>query len=224
MNFIMIQLCESKEGEKIMENKNIIDRIFPIKYHFHQMLFLQAQSNALGVDALFRWLKTGSEKDSQALNKHVKKADEIRMEMEKNLTEAFVTPFDRGDIYSISVGMNRVLKYAESTLISMKAFNVEANNTIVNMVEQLKTGVDVFAEAVNNLEKNHGKSEEAVAQMRATHCEIEKLYIDGMFFVYAGSNPMEAIKKREVYHHIKDASTNLEETVDVLHRIIVRLT
>jgi hypothetical protein len=34
---------------------------------------------------------------------------------------------------------------------------------------------------------------------------------------------MQALKQREVYHHIKDASSNLDESVDVLHRIIVRL-
>ena len=207
-----------------MQKRNIIDRIFPIKYHFHQMLFMQAQSNALGVDALFNWLKSGSEEESAALFKHIKEADGVRMEMEKNLTEAFSTPFDRGDVYSISVGMNEVLKYAESTLLSMKAFDVKANDTIINMVEQLKSGVDIFAEAVSNLKKNHGKSEEAVRKIRQTHREIEKMYRDGMVIVFAGSDPMVAIKKREVYHHIKDASTILDETVDILHRIIVRLT
>ena len=35
---------------------------------------------------------------------------------------------------------------------------------------------------------------------------------------------MYALKQREVYHHIKDASTNLDDAVDLLHRIIVRLT
>jgi hypothetical protein len=207
-----------------MEKRNIIDRIFPIKYHFHQMLLMQAQSNASGVEALYNWLNSSADNDSQALLDCVKEADTIRMEMEKNLTEAFVTPFDRGDIYSISVGMNRVLKYAQSTLVSMKTFDVKANDTIISMVEQLKRGVEIFAEAVSDLKKNHGKSEEAVVKMRATHREIEKLYMDGMVFVFAGADPMTAIKKREVYHHIKDASTNLEETVDVLHRIIVRLS
>lgn len=209
---------------EMTEKRNVIDRMFPIKYHFHQMLSIQANSNALGVGALFNWLKDGLEDQSNALGKHVEEADTVRMEMEKNLTEAFSTPFDRGDIYSISVGMNRVLKYAESTLLSMEAFNVKSDETIINMVAQLKLGVDIFSEAVSNLKKNHGKSEEAVSKIRATHRNIEKLYRDGMILVFAGADPMAAIKKREVYHHIKDASTNLEETVDVLHRIIVRLT
>lgn len=207
-----------------MEKRNIIDRIFPIKYHFHQMLIMQAQSNALGVNALYHWLKSGSGDDSEALTKHVKEADETRMEMERNLTEAFATPYDRGDIYSISVGMNRVLKYAESTLISMKAFDEKADDTIINMVEQLNLGVEIFAEAISDLKKNHDKSEDAVVKMRETHQKIEKFYIDGMSALFESADPINALKKREVYHHIKDASTNLEETVDVLHRIIVRLT
>lgn len=206
------------------EKRNIIDRIFPIKYHFHQMLIMQAQSNAQGVGALCNWLKSGTEEDSNEITKHVKEADEIRMEMERNLTEAFVTPYDRGDIYSISVGMNRVLKYAQSTQVAMKYFDVKANDVIINMVEHLNIGVEIFAEAIGDLKKNHNKSEDAVGEMRETHQKIEKLYIDGMSALFAGADPMDALKSREVYHHIKDASTNLEETVDVLHRIIVRLT
>jgi uncharacterized protein Yka (UPF0111/DUF47 family) len=207
----------------MMAKKNLIDRIFPIKYHFYEMLSQQAENTALGVDALFCWLKEATEADSIALTKYIKEADRVRMEMEKNLTEAFSTPFDRGDIYSISVGMNRVLKYAESTLLSMKAFNVATDETIIEMVKELKTGVDFFKEAVNNLKNNSDKSEEKVIKMRETHIRIEALYRNGMIVVFGGGEPMSAIKVREVYHHIKDASSNLEEAVDVLHRVIVRL-
>jgi len=203
--------------------KNIIDRIFPVKYKFYEMLHEQAFTNGLGVNALYNWVKSGSGKRSDALLSYVKQADEVRMNMEKNLIEAFTTPFDRGDIYSISVGMNEVLKYAQSSLLSMEAFNVIPDAIIVSMVEQLKEGVDVFSQAVKDLEEGPDKSEQSVAKMRVTHIEIEKLYRDGMIAVFAGGDPMYALKQREVYHHIKDASTNLDETVDVLHRIIVRL-
>lgn len=202
---------------------NIIDRIFPVKYDFYDLLTEQAYCNFKSISALYEWVISGSDEAENDLNRSVKKSDEVRMQMEDNLTAAFTTPFDRGDIYSISVTMNRVVKYGESTLHSMRAFDVKANATIIKMVEQLKLSAEVFWEAVSNLKQNPDQSESVVIKMREAHLQIERLYREGMIVVFSGADPMVAIKKREVYHHIKDASANLEEAVDVLHRIIVRL-
>jgi len=206
-----------------MNKRNIIDRIFPVKYKFYEMLYNQAVTNGLGINALCKWVRSPSIDQSDALICYVKQANDVRMNLERDLTQAFSTPFDRGDIYSISVGMHEVLNYAESSLLSMEAFDVKPDAIIISMVEQLKTGVDIFSKSVNDLERHPNKSEQAVVKMRETHIKIEKLYRDGMISVFASKDPMVAIKKREVYHHIKDASSNLEETVDILHRIIVRL-
>ena len=120
------------------------------------------------------------------------------MNMEKDLIEAFTTPFDRGDIYSISVKMNEVLKYAESSLLSMEAFDVNPDTVIISMIEQLKTGVDIFSDSVNDLKSNGNKSGEAVGKMRDTHFQMEKLYRDGMISVFTSKDPMYALKQREV--------------------------
>lgn len=89
--------------------ENLLDRIFPPKYDFFAMLSEQAQMNAQGVNALFNWLMDASAIESSALRQELKAADDIRMELEKKLIDAFTTPFDRGDIYSISIGMNKVM-------------------------------------------------------------------------------------------------------------------
>lgn len=44
-----------------------------------------------------------------------------------------------------------------------------------------------------------------------------------MSIVFKISDPMNAIKHREIYHLIKEASLNLEDTVDIFERIVIRL-
>jgi len=143
--------------------------------------------------------------------------------MESKLIEAFITPFDRVDIYSISIAMVKIIKYCKSTLLSMEAFDVEPDDTIIFMVEKLKEGTDFLLESIIALKNNPMESQENIIKMRATHTEVEHLYRDGMTLVFKSTDPMNAIKHREVYHHIKDASLNLEDTVDIFHRIVVRL-
>ncbi|MBZ9686866.1 DUF47 family protein [Clostridium estertheticum] len=202
---------------------SIIDRLFPANCDFYEMLNKQAEINAFGVDMLHKWLSSGSDEDKQKLLVYVKEADEARMSMESKLIEAFTTPFDRVDIYSISIAMDKIIKYSKSTLLSMEAFEVAPDDTITSMVGKLKEGTDFLLESINILKNNPIKSQENIIKIRATHTEVEQLYRDGMSIVFKSSDPMNAIKHREVYHHIKDASLNLEDTVDIFHRIVVRL-
>lgn len=207
-----------------MSKQKFIDRLFPVKYNFYEMLSNQALMNTAGVAALRSWLTDGSEAEPEKLISVLRKTDDIRMDLEKNLIRAFSTPFDRGDIYSISIGMHRVIEYAQSTLISMKAYDVPANDIICSMVEYLEKGTEIFAEAVGFLQNDPSKSEQLIAGIRGTHNVVEQLYRDGMAKVFKSSDPVDALRHREVYHHIKDASSNLEDAVNILHKIVIRLT
>ena len=196
---------------------------FLTKYDFYEMLTKQAEINAFGVDMLYKWMCSGSDEEKQKLLTYVNEADESRMNMESKLIGAFSTPFDRADIYSISVSMDKIIEYTKSTLLSMETFEVTSDDTIISMVGKLKEGMDFLLESITILKNNPIKSQENIIKMRATHTEIEQLYREGMSIVFKTGDPMNAIKHREVYHHIKDASLNLEDTVDIFHRIVVRL-
>ena len=206
-----------------MDKRNVLDRLFPVKYDFYGMLNKQAELNMLGINMLYKWLSSRSEKEKEELFRYVKEADEVRLDMESKLIEAFITPFDREDIYSISVEMDKVIEFAKSTLESMEAYEVEANDVIINMVEKIKEGTDFLFESLTLLESNPIKSQQNIIKMRETHVEVEQLYRNGMAEMFKCNDPMHALKQREVYHHIKDASANLEYTVDIFHRILVRM-
>ena len=85
-------------------------------------------------------------------------------------------------------------------------------------------GTEVFSESIEALKYNPTQSGQNISKMRYAHLAIEQLYRDGMANVFEKHDPMYALKQREVYHHIKDASGNLENAVNILHKIVVRLT
>lgn len=207
-----------------MDKRNVLDRLFPARYPFYEMIDQQAKANGQAVNALYRWLNGGSDTDGNALLQTAADAENIRKRLEKNLIEAFTTPFDRADIYSLSSGMDKIIQYTKSTLLSMKAYEVSPDGIIIDMVGSLKEGTAVFYTCAKDLKENPAKSEETFAKMRDTHVRIERLYLSGMTAVFKSDDPMRALRQREVYHHIKDASVSLEDTVDILHRVVVRLT
>lgn len=207
-----------------MHNKKFIDNLFPPKYDFYEMLIEQADLTNRGINALLKWL---SDTDNQDKYYNVLKlsddADTLRIDMEKKLIQSFITPFDRQDIYTISKSIDKILNYSKSTIESMLDYTIECDNTILSMVEELNKGSSELTEALSMLKENPLKAEEFVRPMREKETSIEKLYRKGMIILFNNSDTMEALKRREVYHHVKDAGKCFGDTIDVFHKIVVRL-
>jgi uncharacterized protein related to proFAR isomerase len=73
------------------------------------------------------------------------------------------------------------------------------------------------------MSKDPVKAQRMIREMRQKESEIEKIYVADLAVLFSTNEPMEAMKKREVYHHLKDAGRALSITIDILHRIIVEL-
>lgn len=204
-----------------LKRGGIIDSIFPPKYDFQRMVQDQAEMTKEGVRALVDWLKEGSISSPDALVAIEQKADDSRHLMEGKLMEAFSTPFDRQDIYSLARQMDYILNYSLSTAVEMRAFGVPPDETILRMAQVLQAGTALVAEAVRLMGTHAVEAGRMVQKMRWAEREIENAYVAGLSAVLRTDEPVLAMGKREVYHHLKDAGRTLSDTIDVLHRIIV---
>ncbi|HDP97011.1 MAG TPA: DUF47 family protein [Euryarchaeota archaeon] len=203
------------------DGKRLIDRIFPPKYDFYGMLKDQADATSDGVRALIEWLRANDHQEPREIVNIEQKADELRHRMEDQLIRAFTTPFDRQEIYMISRQMDQILNFSMSTAIEMRAFGVETDKYIISMAENLLSGTGLISEAIRIMERSPEEAENIIRTIRKQEHDIEHLYIEAMNLIFGSRDAVEALRKREIYHHLKDAARNLSITVDILHRIIV---
>ncbi len=211
---------DGKDGGK----GGLLDSLFPRKYDFLGMLFHQAELTEAGVEALNTWLANGSISEPPSEVERIEKeADDARRYMEGLLLEAFSTPFDRQDIYSFSRQIDNILNFCLSTAVEMKAFDVRPDRSILSMASALQGGTEMVKEAVRVMSNDPVTAQAMIRDMRRKESEIEKTYVSDLAILFANSDPMEAMKKREVYHHLKDAGRALSITIDILHRIIVEM-
>jgi len=206
-----------------MASHKFREGLFPIKRDFYQMISNQVIATTNGVAQLQKWLTSRSVEDYKLLFSQADEADRIRFNMENNLIEAFSTPFDRQDIYSLSVAMARIVEYVKSTLQEMDVFAVSADSTILDMVEQLHSGTDELVEGVKLLKEEPLKSQIQIVKIRQVQLAIDEQYRAGLAELFHSTDVMYAMKYREVYHHIKEAADHLGYTTDVLHKIVVRM-
>jgi uncharacterized protein Yka (UPF0111/DUF47 family) len=198
--------------------------IFPPKYDFLALLLSQAMETREGVRAFHSWLDEGDLScPPTELERIEQQADDLRRSTETLLLEAFSTPFDRQDIYSFSRQMDHILNYCLATAIEMRAFEVMPDGTIKSMTTSLHQGTEMIVEAVRIMTKDPAATDKMIVAMRQTEHDIERTYVACMAYQFKNESPIEVMKKREIYHHLKDAGRALSITVDILHRIVVEL-
>ena len=206
-----------------MKKKGFLDRLFPPKYDFYGMLSRQAELTAQGITALTDWIHSPGAVNSERLLQLVAEADAVRMRMDEELIEAFATPFDRQDIYTFSVRMDRIIEFAKFTVLDMQSYSVPVDEYVTEMASSLRRGTLDLAQATLLLKDDPQKVAALIDDMRWANAAVLSSYRQALAVLFRSEDPMDALKRREVYHSLKDAAEYLDLVVDVLHRIVVRL-
>ena len=149
--------------------------------------------------------------------------DHMRHAMEEKLINSFSTPFDRQDIYSISRQMDYILNFALETAKEMHAFGVPPDPYIRAMTGFLLSGTEYIARGVHALDGDKTMVEDEIRHARDAYNALEDRYILGMAVLLKTSDAMQAIRTREIYHHLRDAGRAMRNTLDILHNAVIDL-
>ncbi|MCG7855134.1 MAG: DUF47 family protein [Methanoregulaceae archaeon] len=206
------------------KRRGLFDAIFPREYDFEDMLAHQAERTLAGVRIFSAWLDKTPLTEPVILGQIETEVDEMRYHLEEKLLEAFSTPFDRQDIYHLSRQMDYILNFSRETATEMFAFGVEPDEHIRKMVWWLLLGTEQVSAAVRVMGSDQKQVEQAIREARKAMRAIEADYITGMQDLFSTGDPMTALRKREIYHHIRDAGRALRATVDILHKAVVGIS
>jgi uncharacterized protein Yka (UPF0111/DUF47 family) len=207
--------------ERKKRKSGLLDRIFPVEHDFEQMLGEQAIQTRTGVEAFLDWLEHNPDGEPVEMERLEDRVDAMRYDLEEKLKDAFSTPFDRQDIYGLSRQMDYILNYATETAREMYVFSVLPDRTILGMTKALIRGTELVCEGVHEMSGSQKRNREIIREARVVMHEIEDFYIRGIDELFRNADPVGAMKKREVYHHLRDAGRALRGTVDAFHKAVV---
>jgi len=201
----------------------IFDSLFPREHDFHAMLKAQADRTVTGVRLFVSWLETSPQGNPVHLEEIETEVDQMRYAMEEKLISSFSTPFDRQDIYSISRRMDYILNYSKETAKEMYAFGVPPDPYIHAMAGYLLSGMECIARGVHALDGDKARVEAEIRRARDAYNALEDRYILSMAVLLKTSDAMQAIRTREIYHHLRDAGRAMGDTLDILHNAVIDL-
>jgi len=214
------KLHASPEAEK---KKNPFFEFFPREYDFESMLTHQAEMTVSGVKAFVVWLETRPLSDPHELQRIETEVDIMRRDLEEKLIRSFSTPFDRQDIFSISRQMDYILNFSNETVKEMYAFGVQPDQSILAMAKYLLSGTECISRGIRNITSDKAAVEAEIRHARDAYHRIEEVYIAGMTELLKTDDAMNALRTREIYHHLRDAGRAMRDTLDILHNAVIDL-
>lgn len=193
---------------------------------FQELLTRQAEYTVRGFEALVEYMKQPDEDLAQQVSNIEKEADEVRRILIDELNRTFVTPFDREDIFALSLAVDDMLDYANTTVDEMVVLRIRPNPFLERIVSLLADAAMEIYRAVLRLEDHPNVANDHAVRAKALENRVEHVYRGALAELFDTPNDldgvMEILKLREIYRHLSNAADRGDEAANVIGDIVVK--
>jgi predicted phosphate transport protein (TIGR00153 family) len=193
---------------------------------FLELLIKQAEYTVEAMQTLLDYVKKPSVTLAERVTQIEKDADEVRRILIDELNRTFITPIDREDIFALSLTIDDVLDYAESTVEEMHLLDIEPNPFIERMVSLLSQAAREIYMGVMRLEDHPNVATDHAVRAKALENRMETVYREAIAHLFQMPSDIdhvvEMLKLREVYRHLSNAADRGDAAANVIGDIVVK--
>lgn len=195
---------------------------------FVSLLIKQTEVTVAGLQLLETLITKPSKTNVEQMQAKEYEGDEIRRILIDELHKTFITPFDREDIFNLSLNIDEMLDYALTTLEEMHLLKVKADEHLTEMVMLNRQGAEELALAIQRLSSNPRVAGEHARRARKFENDVENHYRMAIADLFTKTKDfgqlMVILRQREVYRHVSNMSDNACAAADVIGMIVMKLT
>jgi predicted phosphate transport protein (TIGR00153 family) len=197
---------------------------------FVGLLIEQSEITASGLRLLEEWVTAPKVKNEAVEQMRVKEfeADEIRRILIDELHNTFVTPFDREDIFMLSLYIDDVLDYAYTTVEEMRLLDIDADEHLTEMVKNCRVATEELEMAIKRLSANPRVAGDHARRAKKMENEVDHLYrvaIGELFTKAKDFKPLMAmLRRREIYRHVSNMADQADKAADIMGMVVMKLT
>lgn len=149
--------------------------------------------------------------------------DTITHKMTTKLNKSFITPFDREDIYHLSVALDDICDYIDAGARAIVMYDIGDANAhtkdLAKVIQQL--GVQI-SKAVSILSKPDNINDYFVEIHRLEN-EADEIYFRATKELFKGAtDPMAVIKWKEIYEILEYATDRCESVANIIESIVLK--
>lgn len=206
----------------------IRDLFKPREDKFMRLLIEQAAKTVEGMELLEKFMESSDREVAKKLSKLEKEADEVRRILIDELNRSFVTPLDREDIFALSLTIDDILDYGNSTVDEMVILEVEPNDYLRRMVSLVREAANEIYMGVLRLQDHPNVANDHAVRAKALENRVENVYREALAKLFHGPTDidhiMDMLKLREIYRHLSNAADRGDQAANVIGDIVVKMT
>ncbi len=156
--------------------------------------------------------------------KHVEhECDELTHTVTTKLNKSFITPFDREDIYTLSVALDDVCDYMDAAARAVVMYDIhESDEYAIKLAVILQKLTFEINAALDLLEHGKGMGQHLLDIQRLEN-EGDDVYFRAMANLFKStSDPVRIIKWKELYEILENGTDRCESVGNIIESIVLK--
>jgi uncharacterized protein Yka (UPF0111/DUF47 family) len=185
------------------------------------MLHAQSQITVAGIDALAAWA-AGDAAQERVVREREHAADQQKRLLRRALRDAFTTPIDAEDLYTLSERLDAVLNGAKNLVREADVMATPPDAAVADMARSLAAGVHHLDEGIRCLARDDGGATAAADAAIKSQRAIEKAYRNAMSALLSSDDLREQMSRRELYRRCARLGDDLVEVAERVWYAVVK--
>jgi predicted phosphate transport protein (TIGR00153 family) len=206
----------------------MLRRLLPKERRYFALFEQQTEIIREGLALFCSMLRDGGERNAAVsrIKEIEHQADGVAHEIFRQLSNSFITPFDREDIQLLAQRLDDVIDLVEATAARMQIYDItDPPEEVIAMAEVLRRAFDRVADAIGKLEHRKHRDEILAVCVEVNSLENEgdtvlRRALERIF--RPGADPLHVIKIKEIVENLEIAVDRCEDLADVLETILLK--
>jgi uncharacterized protein len=182
---------------------------------------IQEASNAL-VEMMH-----GRREDFEAFSKRIKDAehgcDELTHTVTTKLNKSFITPFDREDIFTLSVALDDVCDYIDAGARAIIMYDIQEVSEHTKSLAKVIQGQAMEIHSAVGLLSSPNGMEQHIVEIHRLENEADDIYFRAIGELFhQTTDPITVIKWKELYEIMENATDRCESVANIIESIILK--
>lgn len=172
-------------------------------------------------------MMNGSSEKYKEFSKRIKavehECDTITHNVTTKLNKSFITPFDREDIYALSVALDDVCDYIDAASRVVVMYDIREVNDHSRELSLIIQGLTREIHSAVGLLKQAKGMKPHLVEIQRLENEADEAYFKGIGGLFKNStDPIEIIKLKELYEILENATDRCESVGNIIESIVLK--
>src|SRR5690242_7466211 len=155
---------------------------------------------------LAAYVGTGKAELATVVDELEHKGDDLVRELVGAISDTFVTPLDRQDLYNLGEALDDMLDYIASAAVEVALFEQRGTPAMRAMCELLVEAAVSVRSAVGAIPRDHEAARVAAREASDSENRMEILYRTSLAELFQGDDFRAMFKLREIYRHLSNSA------------------